>query len=404
MNNTQISEKFAELEAEITALKTRNNVQGTAIDTLQRQRNDMGAALDEAIAENTRQADSIVVLTQAQARAAGGGGGFRGPPPRPSNLTFTNLPGEDWITFRKKFETLAETQRYDLQDSKNMLSMCMQGQAYITASRLDHRDANVTLQQLLNAYEAKFLPPSASAMAIQRYEQAVQGAHEDILDWHGRLDGLWARAYPAIPAGALLIRKFINGLRIKNVKQFVLRADPQTYDLALDQAQKEQCIQDQTAFGPGYNPAHHQVAVGHGNRGEPMEIGAIGEQKRCFTCNLFGHEKKDCKYMRKPTGPATAGGGGNRGPARPGGAGGPRPAPSKPPTTGANSTPMGRRFFKPKKYIAGIEGGEEAMDERQGEEQGDDYYDEDGNVYYEVDPGAPAGHEDAQPGGEAPEN
>ena len=288
-----------------------------AVNLLNQQIQNLQAANDQLTDQNRRQADAIVTLTAHQARPPPPPA--RGPPPRPLNISFGNTAAEDWISFRKKFETHAETQRYDLQDGKNMLLTSMVGQAFVTASRLNHRDMTEDLQALLALYETKFLPPSASATAILKYDQAMQGAHETVLDWHGRLDNLWSRAYPRIDGGQLLIKKFINGLRIKALRQFTMRAKPQTYDDALVSAMEEQCVQETTVFGQSYGQQVPQAGgghPGHQGRGEPMEIGAMGEQKRCYTCNLFGHEKKDCKFMRRPTTLAV----GSRGTSRPGGA------------------------------------------------------------------------------------
>ena len=319
------------------------------------------------------------------------------------NISFGNTAAEDWISFRKKFETHAETQRYDLQDGKNMLLTSMVGQAFVTASRLNHRDMTEDLQALLALYETKFLPPSASATAILKYDQAMQGAQETVLDWHGRLDNLWSRAYPRIDGGQLLIKKFINGLRIKALRQFTMRAKPQTYDDALVSAMEEQCVQETTVFGQSYGQQVPQAGgghPGHQGRGEPMEIGAMGEQKRCYNCNLFGHEKKDCKFMRRPTTLAV----GSKGTSRPGGA---RPSTSKPSSGGANTNSQGKgKFFPKRRYIAAMDQEAEDEDDGQGEELGedDDYYGGDEDVYYEDHPEAPAGQGNAQPGNEVPEN
>lgn len=331
----------------------------------------------------------------------------RPPPiPRQLHLSYGGSEQEDWLTFKRKFLTHTVTQRYSNGDAKRQLLTCMHGQAFHAVTDLDHEDDNQDLADLISIYEAMFLPPSASQMAITKYEAAAQQPTESILQFHGRLAGLWNRAYPGEALGKQVIRRYANALRNKNIRQFVLRAEPTTYANALKEAQKEQAVQDSTGFHSTLSATGYTPAAPRADRGEPMEIGAIGEQKRCYTCNLFGHEKKDCKYQRKPVVP-----GGRPPPPRSGGAAATRAGgaktgsskPSRPPTSGANSTPVGNRGkFVPRtrKYLAPI------GPDGQEEEEEPFVWAEDGD-YEEYPEGEDqGGHEDqdGHPGDEAPEN
>lgn len=256
----------------------------------------------------------------AQAAAAGGNvAAVAGPPrnPRMPTIHFEGKDADDWISFRQAFINASLFNNYSNQQAKWALKGCMRGAAFLSIQGLDHEDPNVTFDELLDQYEVKFMPPAASDIARARFETAVQDSKEGILQWHGRLQMLFVRAYGnagQVMGEAMLIRSFARGLRHKRVREHVLRSQPQTYDEALNHAQTEQAVLDSSTYIPGSAPAfatniggQHQGGANRHARGEPMEIGAMGTGRiQCHSCHLFGHIARDCD--KKAAGGAAAGG------------------------------------------------------------------------------------------------
>ena len=263
------------------------------------------------------------------AHATAGRGGQAPPPPPPPgpprnprlpNLRYDGKEEDDWTSFREAFVNNSRFHGYSDQQAKWALKSCMKGPAFLSIQGLDHEDDQLSATDLLNAYEAKFMPLAASDLSRARFETATQEAKEHLLQWHGRLQMLFVRAYGGhgqAMGEAMLIRAFARGIRNRRIREHVLRSQPATYDAALGSAQTEQAVLDSANYIPGSAPPFAtniagQSQAGHGanqGRGEPMEIGAMGTGKiQCHTCHLFGHIARDCGLVKKPAANDAAGG------------------------------------------------------------------------------------------------
>ena len=208
--------------------------------------------------------------------------------PRPTILkprTFGNTEAEDWITFRRHFENVVDANGWDGQIACLALSASMTGAA---ATAVHDFQANIQDNHnvLLDDYEARFLPASASEMARVRFDNATQGRKETLLNWHSRLRNLFRRAYPQAGDETPLIRRFELGLKNSILREHVLRQHPATYAAALEASQNEQSIVEVT------------TALHLGPREEPMEIGALSDMT-CHFCDKKGHIRRDCRAFSR---------------------------------------------------------------------------------------------------------
>jgi len=154
---------------------------------------------------------------------------------------------DDWMEFRARFETIAELNSLNNDEAKLALKGAMQGTASATIQDIDIRRPP-RVEDVLNLYEARFLPASASQMARVNFEAAGQRGKEGIMQFHARLRTLWRRAYPNARDDVQLIRRFALGLRRREVREMVLRNNPATYGGALEIAQNELSVLDVTAI------------------------------------------------------------------------------------------------------------------------------------------------------------
>jgi hypothetical protein len=260
-----------------------------------------------------RQADHVDVingvqlLQQAQARiqqlelqAAGAPPPGHNRQPRMPMITFEGKESDDWITFRRAFENIAALHGYHEDFGRRALQTCMRGVAILAVGQINHAAHGETMEDVLNHYEAKFMPPATSAMAKTLFEGAAQQSKEPVLQFHGRLHALWARAYPAwLNQEDMLIRRFAQGLRKQRVREHVLRTNPLTYAAALQAAQAEYAILDAHLGGFGQNG----VIPGGAASVEPMEIGAMADIQ-CHTCKKYGHMARTCS-RRSSNSPTT---------------------------------------------------------------------------------------------------
>lgn len=222
-------------------------------------------------------------------------------------LTFSNGKDEDWPTFRRGFEHMRRFQQYTEEEAKTCLAYCIRGTAARIIDDIDPRDVNISLRDLMQLYEARFMPASASAIARAEFEQAQQQPKEQIMVFHGRLRDLWKRAYPEMArnnvrgADALIVRKFAMGLRSEDVRDEVLGTPNLTYEAALEIAQNKHSVWVATTTATmGGNP---DVKL------DAMEIGAIGPANKgtgaCYNCGSRNHLIRECPKPRQRPGNQT---------------------------------------------------------------------------------------------------
>ena len=85
------------------------------------------------------------------------------------------------------------------------------------------------------------MPEAAGHLAVLSYEAAMQQEGETVLNWHGCVRGLCLRANHGmmeaqVEVNLTLIRRFMVGLRNKEVGHKMCDFHPQTYTQAKDLA------------------------------------------------------------------------------------------------------------------------------------------------------------------------
>lgn len=245
-----------------------------------------------------------------------------GPHPQPRGASnkvkvnhFSNATEEDWLVWKHHFNQCRQLNGYTVDESKLALAAAMKGRAAAAVMDLRVLDPQQTVADLIQAYENRFLPASASQLSRVQFEQVSQGPKETILDFHARLRQLWNKAYPNLQDETMLIRKFSLGLRRSDVRRQVIRTNPNTYGDALEAAQNEASVAQVCS-----------VTETGAAAAEPMEIGAmikgrINTRKKianmdrrrpaapggstgkkggaCHFCGKPGHWKNECNLLNK---------------------------------------------------------------------------------------------------------
>lgn len=146
----------------------------------------------------------------------------------------------DWLDWRDNFETAADIARWDDKRQRREISGAMVGKAKQAVRDIakGDRDPVGPARDLLDQYEARFMPEAASDLARAQFQSAAQYDDETLLHWHGRLRDLFRRAYPMVADAAVntsqdLRDAFIRNLRDRPVAEVTHRARAATYQAVL---------------------------------------------------------------------------------------------------------------------------------------------------------------------------
>jgi hypothetical protein len=145
------------------------------------------------------------------------------------------------------------------------------------------------INNMLNLYEARFLPAAAGQLAAAQFQTAAQMDGEQIAVWHARLRTIFERAFSGedIQNSRLLISKFVLKLSDSDIRQWTHRANPDTYYAAMTAASNEAASKSMLAHEAGASGKNNVAINQFGGRGGS-----------CFGCGSYDHQIATCPLTR----------------------------------------------------------------------------------------------------------
>lgn len=245
---------------------------------------------------------------------------------------------EKWMSFRQHFLAVLDTKNWTVQQAKRELKAAFRDEAAncITGIDFNINNAEVTVVDILNLLDARFLAGRGTSRAIEDFRSATQSGSETIQGFYGRLWSLYQRAYPNNPEGNRdinLINQFNQGLKDSQVRIHQCMANHDTLDLALQRACVAEAgvIQSQRLAGGRLNnigdqavpaspgpqiAAFGQYQSAQRNQYQPDQRLAPLTPGACLVCSKPDHQWRQCPIHLAFQRSAHLTRGGNRGGSR----------------------------------------------------------------------------------------
>lgn len=180
----------------------------------------------------------------AVAPAAGAGAAAAGPPAGRGNKipVLNSTTPEAWLRFRPAYTLYAAIQHWDDAHAKQECFLALREKASDVLRDINYQQPDLTLDGLLDLYEARLVTPEAVAVSRREFKATRQRPDETIVEWHGRLRTLYRRVHPQlvdVEHAPDLIEKFAEGAADQEVYKLVTNLAPDTYTMALVIAQRQ---------------------------------------------------------------------------------------------------------------------------------------------------------------------
>lgn len=209
--------------------------------------------------------------------------------------SFDSGDPSEWLIWRDRFAAIARVTEWTAERQRAEIKIAMTGVAAAAVQDISEHSGE-TVKDLLDAFEKRFLPPTASDAAWSTYCAAQQTEAESLQMWHTRLRGLFRRAYPEMDTASMethrdLIQRFVSGLSGATLRGHTRRMTFTTYSEALAAAQKAEASEcDSHRRGGGarrvfaLEPQEHQVDA----------VNPTAAAVQCWECLRTGHVRRDC--------------------------------------------------------------------------------------------------------------
>ena len=169
-----------------------------------------GGAAAPAVGAPAVGAANFIAMQPAQLQALANM--MRGPSTKLRRMT--NATPEAWLEYRRHFTKIAQLQDWDDLRCRQELAAGVQEKAGNAVADINVMAIGLNINNVLDLYQARFLPAAAGTTARTNYQTAKQLPTETVREWHTRVRELFFLAYPdgVINNAHHAMDIFINGL------------------------------------------------------------------------------------------------------------------------------------------------------------------------------------------------
>ena len=223
---------------------------------------------------------------------------MRGPSTKLRRMT--NATPEAWLEYRRHFIKIAQLQNWDDPRCRQELAAGVQEKAGNAVADIDVMAPGLTIDNVLELYQQRFLPAAAGTTARTNYQTAKQLPTETVREYHTRVRELFFLAYPngIINDANHAMDIFINGLYNPTVHFCVASQHIATFTDALPPAERAETANKKNQKTPGI----HAVAPRPNFNAQPNSLAPPGSGNCYFCADVFKvqnpHLKNQCPYFK----------------------------------------------------------------------------------------------------------
>lgn len=218
--------------------------------------------------------------------------------------TLESVDPDEWLEWKRRFRMVAQIADWNDLRKRRELYAAMKGPAAKAVNDIAVEDppggppaggVALTYAAVEASYEARFLTAAASDQARADFQVAAQQPEETMLAWHGRCRELFLRAFPTANAnggatGQMLKDRFVMGVEVRAVREFLWDQRPNTYVDCLTVAQTKEATLRLMEEGKK-KPSMNAVGTSSGK--------TTFSDNRCFFCSQEGHQQRNCPQLDK---------------------------------------------------------------------------------------------------------
>jgi hypothetical protein len=141
---------------------------------------------------------------------------------------------EEYKIFRERILRFIRARKYSDEEATEMLASCLEGEA---AKRFKCSNTNCNFFTLLLRLDYLFLPRTENLIARIKFHMGEQGEDEALAGFHQRMFGLWKLGFPDFAPDIVAVWRFVEGIRNKEVVEFLQQTQSHTWDDILPTAE-----------------------------------------------------------------------------------------------------------------------------------------------------------------------
>jgi ethanolamine utilization microcompartment shell protein EutS len=202
---------------------------------------------------------------------------------------FTSADGPEWSIWRQNFTIVSRINNWGDGRARLEAAAALEGKAKMAVQDIPV-DTAVNIEALLDSYETRFRPESASDLSKTSFNAACQMVEETPTFWASRLRDLFNRAYPReLVDTERLIRRYVMGVKSPVVRAHLYRKHPKTFQEAIELCNDETAAEIILKETESANDRFMGAITATGSPG----------QVTCGFCHRNGHSEATCRTKER---------------------------------------------------------------------------------------------------------